>query len=243
MFHAQILTLFPEFFDSPLSCSIPKRAIEAGLARVDCIQMRDFATDRHRTVDDAPYGGGPGMVLKPEPVVAAIREARRRHADTRVVMLTPGGRRFTQDVALEYAASPGITLLCGRYEGFDERICDYVDEQLSLGDYVLSGGEPAALCVLDAVIRLLPGVLGSPESAVLDSFTEEGILDWPHYTRPEVFEGKRVPQVLLSGNHAEIERWRREQARLRSEARRRLCEKAREETRKGAQGEDSGQGD
>jgi len=152
-------------------------------------------------------------------VVAAIREARRRHPATHVVMLTPGGRRFTQEVALDYAARPGITLLCGRYEGFDERICDYVDDELSLGDYVLSGGEPAAMCVLDAVIRLLPGVLGSPDSAVLDSFTEEGILDWPHYTRPEVFEGKRVPEVLLSGNHAEIERWRREQARLRSEAR------------------------
>ncbi len=219
MFHAQILTLFPGFFDSPLACSIPKRAIEAGLTRVDCIQMRDFATDKHRTVDDAPYGGGPGMVLKPGPVVAAIREARRRHPQTRVVMLDPGGRRFTQQVALEYAASPGITLLCGRYEGFDARVRDYVDEELSLGDYVLSGGEPAAMCVLDAVIRLLPGVLGSPESAVLDSFSEDGILDWPHYTRPEVFEGKRVPEVLLSGDHAAIERWRREQARLRSEAR------------------------
>ncbi len=227
MFYAQILTLFPEFFDSPLACSIPKRAIEAGIARVDCIQIRDFATDRHRTVDDTPYGGGPGMVLKPEPVVAAIREARRRDPDTRVVMLTPGGRPFSQKVALEYAARPGITLLCGRYEGFDERVCDYVDEQLSLGDFVLSGGEPAALCVLDAVIRLLPGVLGSPESAVLDSFTEDGILDWPHYTRPEVFEGKRVPEVLLSGNHAEIERWRREQAEIRSRKRREMLERER----------------
>jgi len=134
-------------------------------------------------------------------------------------MLTPSGTRFTQAKALEFTEKPGITLLCGRYEGFDERICDYVDEQISLGDYVLSGGEPAALCVLDAVIRLLPGVLGSPESAVLDSFSEAGILDWPHYTRPEVFEGKRVPDVLLSGNHAKIERWRHEQARLRSQQR------------------------
>ncbi len=225
MFHAQILTLFPEFFDSPLACSIPKRAIEAGLARVDCIQMRDFATDRHRTVDDAPYGGGPGMVLKPEPVVAAIREARRRHPHTRVVMLDPGGRRFTQDIALEYAAGPGITLLCGRYEGFDERIAAFVDERLSVGDYVLSGGEPAAMCVLDAVIRLLPGVLGSPESAVLYSFSEDGILDWPHYTRPVEFEGMRVPEVLLSGDHAAIARWRREQALARSRARRRERER------------------
>jgi tRNA (guanine37-N1)-methyltransferase len=216
MFHAQILTLFPEFFDSPLNCSIPKRAIESGLVSVDYIQIRDFATDKHHKVDDAPYGGGPGMLMKPESVVAAIREARARLPDTHVVMLTPSGNRFTQAKALEFTEKLSITLLCGRYEGFDERICDYIDEEISLGDYVLSGGEPAALSVLDAVIRLLPGVLGSPESALLDSFSEEGILDWPHYTRPEEFEGKRVPDVLLSGNHAEIEKWRKQQAELRS---------------------------
>jgi len=216
MFHAQILTLFPEFFDSPLSCSIPKRAIAAGIVDVNCIQIRDFALGKHSKVDDTPYGGGPGMLMKPEPVVEAIREARKRQPDTHVVMLTPSGLSFTQAKALEYTEKPGITLLCGRYEGFDERICDYVDEEISLGDYVLSGGEPAALSVLDSVIRLLPDVLGSPESAVLDSFTEEGILDWPHYTRPEEFEGKRVPDVLLSGNHAKIEKWRHEQAALRS---------------------------
>jgi tRNA (guanine37-N1)-methyltransferase len=220
MFYAQILTLFPEFFSTPLACSIPKRAIEAELARVDCIQIRDFATDKHRSVDDAPYGGGPGMLMKPEPVVASIREARLRRPQTRVVMLSPSGMPFTQDKAMDYAAHSDITLLCGRYEGFDERVVDYVDEQLSLGDYVLSGGEPAALCVLDAVIRLLPGVLGSAESAVLDSFSEEGILDWPHYTRPEVFEDKRVPDVLLSGNHAEIEKWRQEESAKRSRNRR-----------------------
>jgi len=142
-----------------------------------------------------------------------------------VVMLTPTGVPFTQAKALEYVKKRHLTLLCGRYEGFDERICDEVDEQLSLGDYVLSGGEPAALSVLDAVIRLLPGVLGSPESAVLDSFSEEGILDWPHYTRPEVFEGKRVPDVLLSGDHAKIETWRQEQARLRSQQREQFKQK------------------
>jgi len=219
MFHARILTLFPEFFDSPLTCSIPKRAIEAGAVRVECIQIRDFATDRHRTVDDAPYGGGPGMVMKPEPVVAAIAEARRRDPQTHVVLLTPSGDVFNQARARAYAAMPGITLLCGRYEGIDERVNDYVDEQLSVGDYVLSGGEPAAMCVLDAVIRLLPGVLGDASSAALDSFSEEGLLDWPHYTRPEVFDGKPVPEVLLSGNHAEIEKWRREQAKIRSRKR------------------------
>lgn len=219
MFYAQLLTLFPEFFDSPLSCSIPKRAIAAGIVNVEAIQIRDFATDKHHKVDDSPYGGGPGMLMKPEPVVASIRTARAKHPDTHVVMLTPSGARFTQSKALEFTEKPGITLLCGRYEGFDERICDYVDEQISLGDYVLSGGEPAAMSVLDAVIRLLPDVLGSPESAVLDSFSEAGILDWPHYTRPEIFEGKRVPDVLLSGNHASIERWRREQSLLRSQHR------------------------
>ncbi|MDX8398153.1 MAG: tRNA (guanosine(37)-N1)-methyltransferase TrmD [Mariprofundaceae bacterium] len=219
MFHAQILTLFPEFFDSPLNCSIPKRAIEANLAQVDCIQIRDFSTDKHHNVDDKPYGGGPGMLMKPEPVVAAIREARRRDPSTHVVMLTPSGNRFGQAKALEYVKKQHLTLLCGRYEGFDERICDDVDEQLSLGDYVLSGGEPAALSVLDAVIRLLPGVLGSPESAVLDSFTEEGLLDWPHYTRPEIFEGKKVPDVLLSGHHVKIDIWRKQQALLRSKKR------------------------
>jgi len=225
MFHAQILTLFPEFFASPLACSIPKRAIAAGLAAVDCLQIRDFTTDKHRSVDDTPYGGGPGMVMKPEPVVAAIREARARRPDTRVIMLTPSGTAFTQEKALEYAACSDITLLCGRYEGFDERITEYVDEQLSLGDYVLSGGEPAALSVLDAVIRLLPGVLGSADSAVLDSFSEEGILDWPHYTRPESFEGVRVPDVLLSGNHAEIDKWRRNESLSRSAQRKAASDK------------------
>ncbi|MDQ7005036.1 MAG: tRNA (guanosine(37)-N1)-methyltransferase TrmD [Ghiorsea sp.] len=216
MFYAQVLTLFPEFFDTPLACSIPKRAIADGAVAVDCIQIRDFATGKHQNVDDSPYGGGPGMLMKAEPVVAAIREARKRQPNTHVVMLTPTGNKFTQSKALEYVAKGSVTLLCGRYEGFDERIVDYVDEELSLGDYVLSGGEPAAMCVLDAMIRLLPDVLGSAESAVLDSFTEDGMLDWPHYTRPEVFEGQAVPSVLLSGNHAKIEAWRKEQARLRS---------------------------
>lgn len=219
MFHAQILTLFPEFFESPMACSIPKRAIDAGAATLSTIQIRDFALDKHRKVDDSPYGGGPGMLMKPEPVVGAIRAARQQYTETRVVMLTPSGVRFDQAKAREYSELPGITLLCGRYEGFDERISDYVDEELSLGDYVLSGGEPAAMCVLDAVFRLLPGVLGDAASAEQDSFTEDGMLDWPHYTRPEEFEGKRVPDVLLSGNHAAIDAWRREQAGKRSKKR------------------------
>lgn len=219
MFHAQVLTLFPEFFTSPLACSIPKRAIEDGHVTVSCIQIRDFANNKHNNVDDSPYGGGPGMVMKAAPVVAAIAEARARQPNTHVVMLTPSGLPFTQQKALQYIEKKSITLLCGRYEGFDERIVDYVDEELSLGDYVLSGGEPAALCVLDAMIRLLPDVLGSAESAVLDSFSEEGIVDWPHYTRPEEFDGKRVPEVLLSGNHARIDAWRKQQSRIRSQQR------------------------
>ena len=219
MFHAQILTLFPEFFDTPLACSIPRRAIEAGIANVDCVQIRDFATDKHRRVDDSPYGGGPGMVMKPEPVVTAIRHARKQQPETRVVLLTPSGHGFDQATAREYAGLPGVTLVCGRYEGVDERVTAYVDEQLSVGEFVLSGGEPAAMCVLDAVIRLLPGALGDAGSAQQDSHGEDGLLDWPHYTRPEVFEGGRVPDVLLSGNHAAIEAWRRDQARTRSEQR------------------------
>jgi len=226
MFHAQVLTLFPDFFTSALSCSIPARAIKSNLVEVEYLQIRDFSTDKHHTVDDAPYGGGPGMLMKPEPVVAAIRQARTRQPDTHVVMLSPAGVPFAQAKALEYANMSSITLLCGRYEGFDERISQYVDEQLSLGDYVLSGGEPAALCVLDAVIRLLPGVLGSADSAVLDSFTEEVILDWPHYTRPEVFEGEAVPDVLLSGNHEKINVWRKQQAIERSRLRSSLIKKA-----------------
>jgi len=222
MFQAQILTLFPEFFDAPLACSIPARAIRAGIVQVDCLNIRDFTTDKHRKVDDSPYGGGPGMVMKPEPAVAAIREARRRHPETHVVMLSPSGELFRQERARNYAALPGLTLLCGRYEGFDERIADYVDERLSLGNYVLSGGEPAAICVLDAIIRLLPGALGDAQSAKQDSFSNaDEELDWPQYTRPEAFENKHVPEVLLSGDHARTAAWRRQQAELRSRRHRR----------------------
>jgi len=211
MFHAQILTLFPEFFDSPLSCSIPKRAIAAGLVAVDCIQIRDFATDKHHTVDDTPYGGGPGMLMKPDPVVASIRAARERQPDTHVVMLTPSGTRFTQAKALEYTEKTSVTLLCGRYEGFDERICDYVDEQLSLGDYVLSGGEVPAMVLIEGMARLIPGVLGNAESADRDSFQRDE-LEGPQYTRPARFRDLPVPEVLRSGDHAAVARWRAERA-------------------------------
>lgn len=216
MLQAQVLTLFPQFFTSPLSCSIPARAVRKGLVRILLHDIRDFAENKHRKVDDSPYGGGPGMVMCAPPVVAAIRHARRIDASTRVIMLSPSGRPFTQRKARQLASLPGFTLICGRYEGIDERVTDEVDEFLSIGQFVLSGGEPAALCVLDAVIRLLPGALGDARSAVEDSFSEGEMLDYPHYTRPRVFEGKAVPEVLLSGNHEAIRRWRKQQAELRT---------------------------
>jgi len=224
MFLAQLLTIFPEFFDSPLACSIPQRAIRSGICQVTRINIRDFSTDKHHQVDDAPYGGGPGMVMKPEPIVASIRKARSNHADTHVMMLTPDGDPIRQSRLRELAAMPGITLLCGRYEGIDARVDSFVDEKVSLGPFVLSGGEPAALSLLDAIIRLLPGALGNAESSQQDSFgdahpsSSDTIIDWPHYTRPESFESQRVPEVLLSGNHARIANWRQQQARQRSQA-------------------------
>ncbi len=197
------------------------RAQRKGLLRVECIDIRSFATDKHRTVDDRPYGGGPGMVLKPEPVVAAMRAARARDPFTRVVLLSPEGRAFSQSIARRYAERASLTLVCGRYEGFDARVAPYADEVLSVGDFVLSGGEPAALVVLDAVARLLPGVLGCNASAEQDSFAHGKMLDWPQFTRPEVFEGRPVPPVLLSGDHARIERWRVQQAQRRTWGRKR----------------------
>ncbi|MDQ6964049.1 MAG: tRNA (guanosine(37)-N1)-methyltransferase TrmD [Mariprofundales bacterium] len=218
MFLAQILTIFPEFFDSPLRCSIPQRAISNGICSVTCIDIRDFCTDRHHKVDDAPYGGGPGMVMKPEPVVAAIRKARENHADTHVMMLTPDGSPLRQSRLRALASTPGVTLLCGRYEGIDARVEHFVDEKLSLGPFVLSGGEPAALSLLDGIIRLLPGALGNRSSSQQDSFgtTADSTIDWPHYTRPEIFESLRVPSVLLSGDHSRVTEWRQRQAQQRS---------------------------
>ncbi len=224
MLHAQVLTIFPEFFASPLACSIPARAIRDQRCQIDYINIRDFCLDKHHKVDDTPYGGGPGMVMKPEPAVAAIRQARSNRPHTRVIMLSPDGPPFTQERARELAALPDITLLCGRYEGIDARVEHYIDDKLSLGPFVLSGGEPAALTVLDAIIRLLPGALGNAQSAVQESFRiapssspDQPQIDWPHYTRPLQFEGLSVPDVLTSGNHAAIDAWRLAQSRQRSE--------------------------
>jgi len=207
-----VVTLFPEMIGEQLRYGIQGRAIENRLLQVVTWNPRDFSLDRHRAVDDRPYGGGPGMVMQVQPLCAALRAARADAEPAPVIYLSPQGRRFTQARARELAGLDRLILLAGRYEGIDERVIDLeVDEELSLGDYVLSGGELPALVVMDAVTRLLPGALGDADSAQEDSFMD-GLLDHPHYTRPEEAEGLRVPQVLVGGHHAEILRWRRKQA-------------------------------
>ncbi|MCS7010767.1 MAG: tRNA (guanosine(37)-N1)-methyltransferase TrmD [Anaerolineales bacterium] len=207
-----VFTLLPEVFSPYLESSILQRARQRGLLQVRVHNIRDWATDKHRTTDDIPYGGGGGMVMKPEPVFAAVEAVLGRERNVPLVLLTPQGRLFTQRVAFEYARLPRLALLCGRYEGVDERIRQYlVDDELSIGDYVLTGGELPALIVIDAITRLIPGVLGDPDGALDDSHAS-GLLEYPHYTRPPEFRGWRVPEVLLSGHHAEIARWRREQS-------------------------------
>ena len=206
-----ILTIFPGVFESPLRESLLGKAIEAGVLEVRVHDIRDSTTDKHRQVDDESYGGGPGMVMKPEPVFAAV--AALDEGAKRVLLLSPAGRRLDQALVRELAEEPWLVLICGRYEGVDERVVEGLPaEEVSIGDYVLSGGEAPALVLLEAVTRLVPGVIGRGESHERDSFGADGMLDHPHYTRPAEFRGMRVPDVLLSGNHAEIERWRREAA-------------------------------
>jgi len=205
-----VLTIFPGIFESPLRESLLGRAIADGVLEVRVHDIRDSASDRHRQVDDESYGGGPGMVMKPEPIFAAAEALGEGFK--RVLLLSPAGRRLDQALVRELAAEPWLVLICGRYEGVDERVTRGLPaEEISIGDYVLSGGEVPALVLLEAVTRLVPGVIGRQESHERDSF-EEGLLDHPQYTRPPEFRGMRVPEVLLSGNHAEIERWRRERA-------------------------------
>lgn len=209
----EVVTLFPELVAAVGRFGVVGRAVERGLLHLDMTDPREFATDLHRTVDDRPYGGGPGMVMKVEPLRSAIRAARAKLPQgSRTVVLSPQGRVFEQRVAREYAALPGLLLVAGRYEGMDERVVRMeADEILTVGDYVLSGGEIPAMLVVDAVARLVPGVLGDEDSAVEDSFSD-GLLDCPHYTRPEDSDGLRVPAVLLSGDHGAIRRWRRKQS-------------------------------
>lgn len=215
----QILTLFPEMFAGPFQHSILKRAQEQNLVKFKLINFRDYTTDKHRMVDDSPYGGGSGMVLKPEPIYRALSEVKAMQPHTKTILLTPQGEVFKQETARQLANYESLVFICGHYEGFDERIRAWVDLELSIGDYVLTGGELAAMVISDAVVRLLPGVLGSEESAIHDSFTEY-LLDYPQYTRPVEFNGMKVPDVLLSGHHAQIEAWRRKEALIRTLKRR-----------------------
>ncbi len=216
----EILTLFPRMVAAPLEESILGKAREKGLLRVQVTDIREFAEGRHRVTDDIPYGGGAGMVMKPEPLVAAIEAAKERQPGARVVLMSPQGRRFDQQKAIELSQRDALILVCGRYEGVDERVMAWVDEELSLGDFVLTGGELAALAVVDAVARLIPGVLGNELSAQSESFAGEGLLEGPQYTRPPEFRGLKVPDVLLSGDHGKIAQWRREQALARTKERR-----------------------
>jgi tRNA (guanine37-N1)-methyltransferase len=207
-----VFTIFPEILEGPVRASLLGKAIESGVVDVRVHDLRAFATDRHRQVDDESYGGGPGMVMKPEPVFAAVESLGA--GGMRVVLLSPAGRRLDQALVRELAAEPRLVLIAGRYEGLDERIVEGLPAQeVSIGDYVLSGGELPALVVIEAVTRLLPGVIGREESHERDSFGVDGLLDHPLYTRPAEFRGMAVPDVLLSGNHAKIQRWRREAAR------------------------------
>jgi tRNA (guanine37-N1)-methyltransferase len=211
MLHFTVITIFPNMLSSPLSHSILKKAQTNGLIKIDVVDLRDYTADRHRTTDDSPYGGGHGMVMKPEPLVAAVEEARSRTPDARVILLTPRGRVLDQQTAKKLANQRNVVLICGRYEGIDERVSAFVDDEISLGDYTLSGGEPAAIVVIDAVARLVPGVLGNENSTAEESFTD-GLLEYPQYTRPEEFRGMKVPEVLLSGDHERIKEWRQQQS-------------------------------
>lgn len=212
-----VLTLFPQMFESVFGHSMMKRAFESEAARIQYINFRDYATDKHHTVDDTPFGGGAGMLLKPEPLFLAMEDIHQRygevsHPQGRFIMLSPTGRRFTQEVAREYAACDRLVFLCGHYEGFDDRVRqNLVTEELSLGDFVMTGGEIAAMAVIDAVVRLLPGVLGNVES-LADESHSGGLLEYPQYTRPADFRGHVVPEILLSGNHKKIAEWRRRHA-------------------------------
>ena len=218
-FHAEILTLFPSMVWPYLRESILGRAAGKGLATFGVTDIRDFAEGKHRVVDDAPFGGGAGMVMKAEPVVRAIEAAKAGHSEARVLLMSPRGRAFTQRAAQEWSKLPALVLVCGRYEGLDERVRSFVDDEVSVGDFVLTGGELPALTIVDAVVRLLPGALGNSDSSRTESF-EADVLEYPQYTRPPDFRGLSVPVILQGGDHARIERWRRLQSLLLTASRR-----------------------
>ncbi len=209
-----IITLFPEICGAPLNASMMKRAQESGALELEIHDLRQWTTDKHRTVDDAPFGGGPGMVMKPEPIFAAVEDLKSKteNRKSKIILMSPAGRRFDQEMAKELSAESHLIIICGHYEGVDQRVIDHlVDLELSIGDYVLTNGAIAAAVVVDATVRLLPGVLGHEDSAASDSFAA-GLLEGPQYTRPAEFGGWKVPEILLSGNHAEIEAWRKAEA-------------------------------
>ncbi len=208
----EVLTIFPELIECYIMYGVIGKAIEKGLAKVKIYNLRDYTSDKHKKVDDYPYGGGSGMVMQIEPFYNALKEIKKDGKPRKVILLSPKGRVFTQETAKIFLTEgKGIVLICGRYEGIDERIKFFIDDEISIGDYVLSGGELPALVIIDSIIRLIPGALGDEISAKEDSFMK-GFLDYPHYTRPEEFEGMRVPEILLSGNHKEIARWRKREA-------------------------------
>jgi len=222
MLNVDVVTLFPEMFGGVVGSSILRIAQDKGLVRIQLVNLREFSADKHRKVDAPPYGGGPGMVIQVEPVLRAVDELRARpgHKGARLILLTPAGRRFDQAAAWELSKEKSLILLCGHYEGFDERVRTLLKpDEISIGDYVLTGGEIPAMALVDAVVRLVPGVLGSPESLKEESFTSGG-LEYPHYTRPAEIRGERVPEILVSGNHAKVAEWRSEQAADRTRARR-----------------------
>jgi tRNA (guanine37-N1)-methyltransferase len=217
MMRVHILTLFPEMFAGPFDASIIRRARQAGIVELALHNIRDFAHDKHHVVDDTPYGGGDGMVMKPEPIFEAVESVRT--PESRVILLTPQGRLLDQAAAERLSREPELVLICGRYEGIDERVSTLADEEVSIGDYVLSGGEPAAIVLVDALVRLQPGAIGADGGAAGDSHAT-GLLEHPQYTRPAEFRGMAVPDVLLSGNHQEVARWQREQSLRRTQERR-----------------------
>ncbi len=220
MFRADVITLFPELFPGPLGASVIGRGLGEGLWSLQTIQLRDFAKDKHRTVDDTPAGGGPGMVLKPDILAAAIDAVTLPDDERPRLLMSPRGLPLTQLRARELAAGPGAVIVCGRFEGVDQRVIEARRlEEVSIGDYVLAGGEVAAMVLLEAVVRLIPGVLGAEESHADESF-EQGLLEYPHYTRPQVFEGREIPAVLIGGDHGKVEKWRRAQADALTRARR-----------------------